>query len=102
MTIKYSKSQQQKRNSREDELMTLIEHNEAVNSPKPLGNIENLKNALQSIREVKLKGHMIQSRAQRLQCDENQPNIFCRLKHKNFVDKTMKKIRLEKGKTLSK
>ena len=103
VTIKYSKSQQRKRNSREDELMKLIEHNEAVNSPeKPLANIEELKNELLSIREVKLEGHMIRSRAQWLQCGEKPTKYFCRLEHKNFVDKTMKKIRLENGKTVTK
>ena len=33
VTIIYSKSEQRKRSSREDELMKLIEQNEAVNSP---------------------------------------------------------------------
>ena len=83
--------------------MKLIEHNEAVNSPeKPLAYIEELKKELLSIREVKLKGHMIRSRAQWLQCGEKPTKYFCRLEHKNFVDKTMKKIRLENGKTVTK
>ena len=103
LTIKFSKSEQRKRNSREDELMKLIEQNEAVNCPeKPQANIEELKKELLSIREVKMKGHMIRSRTQWLQCGEKPTKYFCGLEHRNFVDKTIKKICLENGKTLTK
>ena len=42
VTIKYSKSEQCKRNSREDELMNLIEQNKALYSPeKPKQKLKN-------------------------------------------------------------
>ena len=44
---------------------------------------------------------MIGSRAQWLQLGDKPTQYFCGLEHKNFVDKTIKKMRLENGQVIT-
>ena len=58
--LKLRKSQQHKINSREDELMKLVENYDVIILNKsPKETLKNCKHELSYIKEAKLKGHMI-------------------------------------------
>ena len=63
--------------------------------------IDNLKKKLQSLRESKLKGNFVRSWLQWLQFGEKPSQYFCSLKHKHYVDKTIRKICCDNGEIIT-
>ena len=56
--------------------------------------LEDKKSELQEIRNHRLKGHMIRSRTQWLDEGERPTKYFCGLETKNYVNKTIKKLKV--------
>ena len=63
--------------------------------------LEKLKVELLTIREKKLNGQVIRSRAQTLQSGEKPSQYFCNLERKNYLDKTIRKISQENGESVT-
>ena len=55
------------------------------------------KAALESIREERIQRQMIRSRIQWLSEGEKPSKFFCNLESKNFLEKTIKKVKNEHG-----
>ena len=50
---------------------------------------------MENLREEKLQGHIIRSRAQWIEQGEKPSRYFCKLESRNFLNKTIKKIEVE-------
>ena len=59
------------------------------------------KKELQKIRENKIKGQQIRSKLQWLKEGEKPTKFFCNLENKNFVEKTVNKLRTSTGKLIT-
>ena len=68
-----------------------MENNLKENNRK---NLENFKIHLNDIRQEKLKGHIIRSRAQHIDKREKSTKYFCGLEHHNFITKTLNELEL--------
>ena len=96
-TIRFGAKQKRIQNDKEKKLIEDIEHLESNQSLSTLSTlIEDKKIELQEIRNIKLKGNMIRSRAQWLDEGERPTKFFCALETKNFLDKTIKKFAMMK------
>ena len=92
-TIHFGSIKKRTQNNREKKLIEeieLLESDPTLNHLNML--IEDKKVELQDIRNIKLKGNMIRSRAQWLDEGERPTKFFCALENKNFLDKTIKKV----------
>ena len=56
---------------------------------------------LESIRSKKLKGQLVRSRLQWLQDGEKPSKYFSNLEKKNFIEKTIRKVRLNNGEVIT-
>ena len=95
--ISYSSFKSKERNKTEQELIeriTLIENNLGTNNIETL---ENLKAQLNEIRQEKLKGHVISSRAKHIDKGEKPTKYFCGLEKHNYISKTINKVEKEDG-----
>ena len=63
--------------------------------------IDDKKNELQDIRNIKLKGYMIRSKTQQIDEGKRPTKYFCALESKNFLDKTIKRVRTENNKIIT-
>ena len=81
------------------EIISEIERNE--HDPGQSTTLERLKLDLMSLRESKMKGQFIRSRADWLQAGEKATQYFCNLERKNCIDKTIRKICTENGEILT-
>ena len=92
-TIHFGAKEKRKQKERQQ---ILIEEIELIESDPNLSNLDTLiedkKIELQEIRNLKLKGNMIRSRAQWLDEGERLTKKFCALENKNYLDKTIKKV----------
>ena len=97
-TIKFGSIVKNKNKIKEQNLIKQIDTVEkAESSTQSTELIDNLKKELGQLRETKLKGHMIRSRLQWLHSSEKPSKFFCSLEQKNFIDKTIRKIKLDNG-----
>lgn len=95
--ISYSSFKHKERNNREQSLIkdiTDLEQNIDKDSTEKL---ENIKTELYDIRQEKLKGHIIRSRAQYIDQSEKPTKYFCGLEKHNYVSKTMSKLEKNDG-----
>ena len=108
--VKFASSLKNYRNIHKQNLIkeiSKIERNENCetdrneNETEKYNTLENQKRQLISIRESNVKGKVIRSRAQWLQVGEKPIQYFCNLEHKNYVDKTIRKIAKENGETVT-
>ena len=60
-----------------------------------------MKSKLQVLREKKLRGHMIRSRVLNLLLYEKLTKYFCGLEKRNYIDKTIRKLKLQDGSILT-
>lgn len=96
--ISYSSFKHKQRNKRENTLIKQIdeiEHNTEDNSTSEL--LENLKTELYEIRNEKLKGYMIRSKAQYIDQGEKPTKYFCGLEKHNYTSKIIGQIEKEDG-----
>ena len=59
------------------------------------------KDELEQLREIKMKGHLIRSRAKWLQHGEKPSKLFCSLENKHYTEKIVKSIKKEDGSVLT-
>ena len=91
-TITFSAKEKRNQFNRETELIKEIEFLELNPTLSNLTElIQDKKYELQEIRNIKLRGNMIRSRAQWIDEGERPTKFFCALETKNFLDKTIKK-----------
>ena len=62
--------------------------------------LEDKKQQLEILRKEKIKGQITRARLQWLSEGEKTTNFFCKLEHKNYVEKTIRKLNLHDGTTL--
>ena len=97
-TIKFSSDLRKNRDRREEYLIKEIDRIEkSLNLAQMTDLLSDKKIQLQDIRNEKLKGNMIRSRAQWLSEGEKPTKFFCGLESKNFVNKTIKKLETDNG-----
>ena len=60
------------------------------------------KAELEQLRNVKMKGQSVRSRLQWLQEGEKPSKYFCNLKNKNYIEKTIRKLKLSNGSIVTK
>lgn len=100
-TVKFSSEIKKCTKKRENDLISdikLIEENENLMQITDL--LDDKKSELQEIRNSYLKGHIVRSRMQWLSEGEKPSKWFCSLEHKNYIDKTIKKVELPNGEKL--
>ena len=90
-TIKYSTIKKKKRLKKEEELINEIAELE-VNNIIDL-NLENKRNELEKLREDKMNGVRIRSRANWLKDGERASKFFCNLEKYNFTEKNYKETK---------
>ena len=102
-TIKFATAQKKNFSKIENQLISDIETLEAQ-EPNCTANSTLLldkKAELESIRSKKLKGHIVRSRLQWLQDGEKPSKYMSNLENKNFIEKTIKKVRLNHGEVIT-
>ena len=78
-----------------------IEEIEGLENEQNNDVLTNKKNELEKLRDEQAQGFMIRSRVQNIQLNEKPSKFFCNLEKAKYVDKTIKKIRLENGTLIS-
>ena len=63
--------------------------------------LDNKKTELENIREEVMRGHQVRSCVQWLSEGERPTKYFCSLEHRNYLDKTIKKVIKEDGLVLT-
>ena len=95
--ISFSSGLRKKERNQEQELESLIIR---LESSDPEGNFEFIKsnqNKLQELREKKLRGSLIRSRARWVENGEKASKYFCNLENRNFISKRMTSVINSKG-----
>ena len=100
-TIQFSSKVKSNDDNREVQLISEIEDLENNNIYNDV--LENKKIELQEliIRNVQLRGKMIISRVQWLDEGERPTKYFCALEYHNYMNKTIKKLKISENKTLT-
>lgn len=91
-TIAFSSAVKKKDINLEKELETQIKHLEYSNLETHFETIKNKKEQLQLLREKKLKGTLIRSRARWVEQGEKGSRYFCNLENRNFISKRMSSV----------
>ena len=95
--ISYSIYKHKERNKKEKYLIDSITEMENNLKENKMKNLENLKIQLNDIRQEKLKGHIIRSRAQHIDKGEKPTKYFCGLEQHNSINKTLNELELDNG-----
>ena len=102
-TIKFATSQKKNSSKVEKQLISDIEFLEAQD-PNYTVNFTLLldkRAELESIRSKKLKGQLVRSWLQWLQDGEKPSKYFSNIENKNFIEKTIRKVRLNNGEVIT-
>ena len=102
-TIKFATTQKKKSSKVEKQLISDIEFLEAQD-PNYTANSTLLldkRAELESIKSNKLKGQLVRSRLQWLEDGEKPSKYFLNLEKKNFIEKTIRKVRLNNGEVIT-
>ena len=100
-SISYACYKSKQRNNREKELIKNIGEIEGCVNENNIDRLETLKTELFEIRQEKLKGHIIRSKAQYIDKGEKPTKFFCGLEKHNYVSKSMHKLEMADGKILN-
>lgn len=100
-SISYACYKNKTKNNRESELIKDIKEIEEQVTESNLERLEVLNSELFEIRQDKLKGHIIRSRAQYIDKGEKPTKYFCGLEKHNYVSKSMQKLELGDGTVLN-
>ena len=102
ISLQFSSFLKKSKDLREKELIKLIEKSENSESNKDFNeNVDAMKLELQEIRESKLRGHIVHSRAHWLQYGEKPSRYFCSLERKNYIEKTIRKLHKANGEVIT-
>ena len=96
-TIKFASYEKRKHNMTEQQLIKdieTLEKSEMIQNPQL---VMDKKAELETLRQQKIKGEMVRTRGHWLKEGEKPTKFFCNLENRNFVEKTMKKIKLSDG-----
>ena len=96
-TIKFATTEKRKAEAKEQQLIkdiTTLEKSPSVFSTDLL---TDKKEELENLRSVKVKGKIVRSRLQWLQQGEKPSRFFLNLENKNYIEKTIKKVKLKDG-----
>ena len=97
-TLKYSTELKRKKLSREKELISDIQNLENSNNFLSVSDLlQEKKNELEQLRMEKVQGTIIRSRVDWVSSGEKPSGFFCSLENKNYVEKTVKKIKKPDG-----
>ena len=99
-SIKFASKCKKNSNSQEKSLTDDIE----ILEKTPLQNqqlLDDKKQELEKLREHKLRGHLVRSRLKWLDEGEKPSKYFCNLEKRNFTEKTIRKLKLSDGSTLT-
>ena len=105
--ISYAGRKKRSQNMEENKINKKIEllEEEQILDPTDLENKEkliDLKNKLQEIREIKLKGALLRSRANITNFNEKPTKFFLNLENKNFISKNIRELKLKDGSKIHK
>ena len=95
--ISYASFKNKQRNKRENKLIKQIEEIENNTVDNITEELENLKTELYDIRNEKLKGYIIHSKAQHIDQGEKPTKYFCGLEKHNYTSKIIGQIENEDG-----
>ena len=100
-SISFSSHIKKQTEKREKELTEKIKTLESNLSESDVNEIEILKEELKIIRQNKMQGILIRSRAQIIEEDEKATNFFCNLEKHNFISKLIPQIRKQNGEIIT-
>ena len=99
-SISYSSFKIKQRNNLEKDLINKITYLENNLNETNFGELDILKTELQDIRQEKLKGNLIRSRAEYIDKGERPTKYFCGLEKHNYISKTMQSLQKDDGTVL--
>lgn len=102
MTIPYASKKKKEKLREEDELKISINLLEILTQESPVSEIlsellDEKKTKLQEIRNEKLKGNILRSKAKWIEHGEKPTKYFCSLEKRNYINKTVTKIETDSG-----
>ena len=101
-TIKFPCNLKRAQNDKEEKLIEEINDLErSTNIFAMINLLQDKKDELEQLREMKMKGHIVRSRVQWLQHGEKPSKLFCSLENKHFTEKTVRSIKKENGSILT-
>ncbi|MCU7951650.1 MAG: reverse transcriptase family protein, partial [gamma proteobacterium symbiont of Bathyaustriella thionipta] len=100
-SISYACHINKQRNNRENELIKKIGEIEGSVNENNMDRLETLKTELFEIRQEKLKGHIIRSKAQYIDKGEKPTKYFCGLEKHNYTSKAMHRLEMADGTILN-
>ena len=96
-SISYSSYKKKTINSAEQELIKKIQEEEDNLEEGSVPKLEQMKQQLKEIRENKMQGILIRSRANIIENGESQQSFFCNLETNNYTSKTINVLEQENG-----
>ena len=99
-SISYANFKNKQRNNLEKDLINKITYLENNLNETNYGELDILKTELQDIRQEKLKGNLIRSRAEYIDKGERPTKYFCGLEKHNYISKTMQSLQKDDGTVL--
>ena len=97
-TIKYASVRKKNREATEKQLMSDIEYIEKSGRNRNMSDIlEDKKRELEEIRQERMQGVATRARIQWLKEGEKPTRFFCSLEKRNFIEKTVKCLKLKDG-----
>ena len=101
-TIAYASRKKKLENLREKELeQQILDHEKVLNNDN-LQELHNLKQELQTIRETKIQGMVIRSKANWINQGERVSKYFFNLENRNYTEKMIPQVETDEGNILSK
>ena len=99
-SISYASFKNKQRNNLEKDLINKIAYLENNLNENNFGELDVLKTELHDIRQEKLKGYLIRSRAEYIDKGERPTKYFCGLEKHNYISKTMQSLQKDDGTVL--
>ena len=96
-SISYASYKKKAKNKEEKELITKIQNLEEKLVEETIPKVEELKQQLYTIREEKMQGYLVRSRANIIENGEKPSQFFCNLESHNFSSKIINVIEQENG-----
>lgn len=99
-SISYASFKKKTRNKQEEELISQIQNIENNLSEDLMPKLETLKTELYNLREEKMQGFLVRSRANIIENGEKPTNYFCNLETHNYTNKIINIVEKENGEIL--
>ena len=99
-SISYASFRNKQRNDLEKDLINKITYLENNLNENNFGELDVIKTELHDIRQEKIKGYLIRSRAEYIDKGERPTKYFCGLEKHNYISKTMQSLQKDDGTVL--